>query len=165
MSKTKFLTAALLLLVILNAVTLYFLFAKHDGKRPNGREGGRPSVEFISKQLNFDTLQKTQLMKLRDEHKTEIETLRKEDNMLHDSLFSYVKRGTIDSLKIDSITNLIAANKKHFELTFLKHFSQIRSICRPDQIELFNQTVDQMMKRRMPPQGERERQPGPPAGK
>lgn len=164
MNKTKFLTAALLLLLVLNAVTLYFLFAKRSGKRP-GRDGGRPYSEFISKQLNFDTIQKAQLVKLRDEHKTELELLRKEDKMLHDSLFAYVKRGDMDSVKIDSVANLIAANKKQFEIAFLKHFSQIRSLCKPEQLELFNQTVDQMMKKRMPPQGERNRQQGPPSEK
>lgn len=148
MNKTKFFTAALLLLLVLNAVTLYFLFAKHGDRRFH-RGDGRPYSEFISKQLNFDTTQKSRLTRLRDEHKAELDQLRKQDNILHDSLFAYVKRGDMDSVKIDSVTNLIAANKKQFELVFLKHFSQIRSLCRPDQLELFNKTVDQMMKKRM----------------
>lgn len=157
MSKTNFLSAALLLLLVLNAVTLYFLFTKQGGKRPGGHgDGGRPYSEFISKQLNFDTMQKAQLIKLRNDHKTDLDQLRKQDNVLHDSLFAYVKRGDIDSLKVDSITNLIAGNKKKFELAFLKHFSQIRSLCRPDQLELFNKTVDQLMKKRMPPPDNRD---------
>lgn len=127
------------------------MFGKRSEKRPGSRrDGGRPYSEFISKQLNFDTVQKVQLAKFRDEHKTELDQLRKEDNVLHDSLFAYVKRGDMDSVKIDSVTNLIAANKKQFEIAFLKHFSQIRSLCKPDQLELFNKTVDQMRKRRMP---------------
>lgn len=157
MNKINFLTAALLLLLVLNAVTLYFLFAKQGGKRPVGRgDGGRPYSEFISKQLNFDTTQKAALQKLRDDHKSELDQLRKQDNVLHDSLFAFVKRGQVDSVKVDSITNLIAANRKKFELAFLKHFSQIRSLCRPDQLELFNKTVDQMMKKRMPTPGNRD---------
>lgn len=159
MNKVKFLTAAVILLLVLNGAMLFFMFTKRDGRRPGSREGGRPYSEFISKQLNFDTIQKAELQKFRDQHKTELEQLRKEDNMLHDSLFAYVKRGAIDSSKIDSVTNLIAANKKQFELTFLKHFLQIRSLCRPEQLELFNKTVDQMRKRRMPNFG-RERDTG-----
>jgi len=151
MNKVKFLSAAVVLLLILNAVMLFFMFGKRPAKRPgSGRDGARPYTEFISKQLNFDTLQKAQLIKLRDEHKTDLDQLRKEDNILHDTLFAYIKRGDLDSAKIDSVTNLIAANKKQFEITFLKHFSEIRSLCKPDQLELFNKTVDQMRKRRMP---------------
>lgn len=151
MNKVKFLSAAVVLLLILNAVMLFFMFGKRPEKRPGGgRDGGRSFSEFISKQLNFDTIQKAQLIKLRDEHKTDLDQLRKEDNILHDTLFAYIKRGDLDSAKIDSVTNLIAANKKQFEIAFLKHFSQIRSICKPDQLELFNKTVDQMRKRRMP---------------
>lgn len=166
MNKVKFLSAAVVLLLILNAVMLFFMFGKRPEKRlGGGRDGGRPFSEFISKQLNFDTIQKAQLIKLRDEHKTDLDQLRKEDNMLHDTLFAYIKRGDLDSAKIDSVTNLIAANKKQFEIAFLKNFSQIRSLCKPEQLELFNKTVDQMRKRRMPPQGERNRQQGPPSEK
>jgi periplasmic protein CpxP/Spy len=149
MNKTKFLTAAVILLVILNAATLFFLFKGH-GKKPPVRNGGRPFTEFISKQLNFDTAQTGQLQLLRDKHKAELDTLRKEDKVLHDSLFAFVKRGDMDSVKIDSYLTRISVNKKEFELAFIHHFAQIRSICKPEQLDLFNKMVDQMMKRRMP---------------
>ncbi len=150
MNKTKFLIAAVILLAILNAATLFFLFAKHGGRKPPVRNGGRPFSEFISKQLNFDSAQVTQLQLLRDKHKTELDTLRNEDKMLHDSLSAFVKRGDVDSAKIDSFVARIAYNKKQFELAFFYHFSQIRSLCKPEQLELFNKMVDQMMKKRMP---------------
>lgn len=149
MNKTKFLTAAVILLVILNAATLYFLFNGH-GKKPPVRNGGRPFSEFISKQLNFDSAQSAQLQLLRDKHKTELDNLRKEDKVLHDSLFAFVKRGDMDSVKIDSFLNRISVNKKEFELAFIHHFAQIRSLCKPEQLDLFNKMIDQMMKRRMP---------------
>ncbi|MBY0478918.1 MAG: hypothetical protein K2Q24_14810 [Chitinophagaceae bacterium] len=152
MNKTRFLTIAVLLLLILNASTLFFLFQKRGG--PHSYRGGRPYSEFMSKQLKLDAQQETQLKQLRDEHKTELDKLRKEDMELHEQLFMFVKTGNNDSLWIDSITTLIAANKKRFEHTFFKHFLQIRSICRPDQLELFNTTIDQIMKRRMPSPGE-----------
>ncbi|MFT3843638.1 MAG: hypothetical protein QM725_01190 [Lacibacter sp.] len=148
MNKTNFLTAAVVLLVILNGVTLYFLFSKPQ--RKTSRNGGRPFTEFISKQLNFDSAQAAQLQVLRDAHKANLEALKKEDKILHDSLFVFVKRGDMDSVKIDSFLNLITINKKKFELAFMQNFAQIRKLCRPEQIELFNKMVDQMMKKRMP---------------
>ncbi len=148
MNKSKFLTIAVVLLLLLNATTLYFLFAKKNYKR-SSHGGNRHYSEFIIKQLKFDTVQAAQLKQLRDQHKLELDELRKQDKQLQDAKFTLLKEGVTDSLKIDSVLHLVVANKKQFELAFHKHFMEIRALCRPDQLELFNKTVDDMMKRRM----------------
>jgi periplasmic protein CpxP/Spy len=158
MNKITLLTVAIVLLFLLNAVTLYLLFS-NGHRRPGGMEGGRPDINFISHQLNFDEKQQSEFKILRDQQKTELENLRNNDKSLRDVLVSSLKSGVTDSLKIDSITSLLAASRKIMELTFYKHFSQIRSICRPDQLELFNKTLDEMMKRRMPGPGPKEGRP------
>ena len=159
MNKTKFLTVLVVLLLALNAITLYFVWGKRgDDKHRNGG-GGRPYSEYISKKLNFDTAQTEALKKLRDAHKGELEALRNEDKQIQDAKFKLLKDGTTDSLLLDSLTNLSAANKKKFELAFHKHFMQIRALCRPEQVELFKKTIEEMQKRRMPPQGGKDRRP------
>lgn len=147
MNKTKFLTILVLLLLVLNAVTLFFLLGKKDS--PKSRPGGgRPYSEYLTKKLNLDTLQVAQLKELRDKHKQELSELWKEDRQLQEAKFVLLKEGSTDSLKLDSILTLIVANKKKFELAFHNHFLQIRALCRPDQVELFNTTLDEMKKRR-----------------
>lgn len=164
MNKTRFLTIAVLFLLALNATTLYYLFQKKGEKR-SSRNGGRPYSEFISKQLKLDTVQVAQLKQLRDKHKLDLDELRKQDKQLQAAKFNLLKEGVTDSLKIDSVLNLIAANKKQFEMAFHKHFMEIRALCRPDQLELFNKTIDEMMKRRMPQPGDKNKRPGgPPPG-
>ncbi len=158
MNKTTLLTVAIVLLLLLNAVTLYLLFSGRHNKHSN-REGGRPDINFISHKLNFDEKQQSEFKILRDQQKTELETLRNNDKNLRDALVTSLKSGVTDSLKIDSITNLLALSRKKMELTFYKHFSQIRAICRPEQLELFNKTLDEMMKRRMPGPGPKEGKP------
>ena len=87
MNKTKFLTIAVLLLLLLNATTLYFLFAKKNDKR-SSRGGNRPYSEFIIKQLKFDTVQAAQLKQLRDQHKLELDELKKQDKQFQFMLVS-----------------------------------------------------------------------------
>lgn len=157
MNKTKFLTVLVVLLLALNAVTLYFVWGKRGDA--NHRGGGRPFSEYISKKLNFDTAQTEALKKLRDAHKAELEALRNEDKQIQDAKFTLLKDGSTDSLLIDSLTNLSAANKKKFELAFHKHFLQIRALCKPEQVELFKKTIEEMQKRRMPPPGGKDRRP------
>ena len=148
MSKTKFLTILVVLLLILNAVTLYFLVGNKPApkKKPNGNSS---YSEYMSKKLNFDTVQFQQLKALRDNHKKELDSLRKEDRQVQEAKTQMLKEGVTDSARLDSIFTLAAANKKKFELAFHKHFMQIRALCRPDQLPLFNQTLDEMNKRRM----------------
>jgi periplasmic protein CpxP/Spy len=147
MNKTKFLTILVLLLLVLNAVTLFFLLGKKDGPK-NKPGGGRPYSEYLTKQLNLDSMQVAQLRVLRDKHKEELGNLWKEDRELQEAKFVLLKEGSTDSVKLDSIVTLIVANKKKFELAFHNHFMQIRALCRPDQVELFNKTLDEMKKRR-----------------
>jgi Spy/CpxP family protein refolding chaperone len=148
MNKTKFLTILVLLLLVLNGVTLFFLMGKRDGTKTRSGGGGRPYSEYLTKQLNLDTLQVAQLKDLRDKHKQELGELWKEDKQLQEAKFVLLKEGSTDSLKLDSILTLIGANKKKFELAFHNHFLQIRALCRPEQVELFNKTLDEMKKRR-----------------
>ncbi len=147
MNKTKFLTILVLLLLVLNAVTLFFLLGKKDGPK-NKPGGGRPYSEYLTKQLNLDSMQVAQLRVLRDKHKEELGNLWKEDRELQEAKFVLLKEGSTDSVKLDSIVTLIVANKKKFELAFHNHFLQIRALCRPEQVELFNKTLDEMKKRR-----------------
>jgi protein CpxP len=147
MNKTKFLIILVLLLLVLNAVTLFFLLGKKDSPK-NRPGGGRPYSEYLTKKLNLDTTQVAQLKELRDKHKQELGELWKEDRQLQEAKFVLLKEGSTDSLKLDSLLTLIVANKKKFELAFHNHFLQIRALCRPDQVELFNNTLDEMKKRR-----------------
>ncbi len=156
MNKTKFLTVLVVLLLALNAVTLYFVWGKKDGERHRpGNGGGRPYSEYISKKLNFDTAQQEQLKLLRNKHKEELDSLRKEDRALQEAKTQLLKNGVTDSLQLDSIFSLSALNKKKFEMAFHNHFMQIRALCRPDQLQLFNQTLDEMNKRRWQGPGDR----------
>jgi periplasmic protein CpxP/Spy len=148
MSKTKFLTILVVLLLLLNAVTLYFLIGNKPA--PKKKPGGNRSYsEYISKKLNFDTIQFQQLKELRDNHKKELDSLRKEDRQIQEAKTQMLKDGVTDNVKLDSIFTVAAANKKKFEMAFHNHFMQIRALCRPEQLQLFNQTLDEMNKRRM----------------
>lgn len=153
MNKTKFLTVLVVLLLALNAVTLYFVWGKrNDDKR---RGGGRSYSEYISKKLNFDSQQQEQLKLLRNKHKQELDSLRKEDLALQEAKTQLLKNGVTDSLQLDSIFNLSVIHKKKFEMAFYNHFMQIRALCKPEQLKLFNETLDEMNKRRWQGPGDR----------
>ena len=160
MSKIKFLTTLVVLLLLLIAVTLFFLLGKKDGNKHRPNNGGRPSYsEYISKKLNFDTVQRQELKDLRTKHKQELEDLRKEDKQVQEIKTQMLKDGVTDSVRIDSILSASVIVKKKFEQAFHNHFMQLRAICKPEQITLFNQMLDEMNKRRMPNFGDKKNAP------
>lgn len=159
MSKIKFLTTLVVLLLLLNAVTLFFLIGKKDGNRQRPQVTGRPYSDYITKKLQLDTVQQQELKLLRDKHKQELEQLRKEDKQVQDAKMQLIKNGVTDSATVDSILTLSAMVKKKYEITFHNHFMQIRALCKPEQLPLFYQTLDEMNKRRMQGFGDRKGSP------
>lgn len=159
MSKIKFLTTLVVLLLLLNAVTLFFLIGKKDGNRHRPQNSGRPYSDYITKKLQLDTFQQQELKQLRDEHKKELEQLRKEDKQIQEAKTQLIKNGVADSLVVDSVLSLSAGVKKKYEMAFHKHFMQIRALCKPEQLPLFYQTLDEMNKRRMQGFGDKKSPP------
>lgn len=152
MNKLNFLILCVLLLFVLNGVTLYFLFTGNNRNVP----AQRPGFDFIIRQLKFDEQQKQQFEGLRNQHRAELDVLKKQDRELHHELLKMIQAGNADAAKVDSLTALIGNNKAAFDRAFYRHFSEVRKICKPGQLTLFNETVEQIVKRPPP------REQGPP---
>ena len=67
-NKNKWGTIAFILLVILNLATLTAFWVMKDRRIGMGQEPRSGVVEFLVKELGFDSIQKQKLMGLRDEH-------------------------------------------------------------------------------------------------
>lgn len=140
----RFLTISIALLVVLNAVTLFFLFHMHKGNG-HGLHGGRGGpVDYITKELKLDEKQQGQFANLRDVHHDFLKKMHREDEQLHELYFSLIKTDNPDKLQVDSVAGLIGNQRKMFALTAFDHFRQLRAICRDDQKKWFDNIVDEM---------------------
>ncbi|MBX9784821.1 MAG: periplasmic heavy metal sensor [Chitinophagaceae bacterium] len=155
MNRVTLLTILVVLLFIINSITLYFQFQKPKGRRqpPPDNPG------MIFKKLNLDAQQEQQFKEMRKTHFQRRDSLKAEDMRLRKSMTEMIAAGVTDEQQIDSITNLLAANRKQFETNFYHHFQQLYSILRPEQKKDFGAVLDELLKRQKPPD---RRPPGPP---
>jgi Spy/CpxP family protein refolding chaperone len=139
----RFLTICIVLLLVLNAVTLFILFHMHLGQLHN-MHGGEGPAKYIIEELKLDAKQQEQFAELRNKHHDFARNAHKEEERLHDLYFSLLKTDNPDKMKVDSIATLIGTQHTALATATFQHFQQLRAICRDDQKKLFDATVDEI---------------------
>lgn len=162
MSKVVFLTICIVLLFLLNAGMLIYLFKLRSYQQE--LRGQRADV-FIIDRLHLDARQQQQFAVLRQQHQDVTRRAHDEDRHLHDEYFTLLKTAHPDKTKADSIASLIAAQRAVIERATFDHFEQLRNLCNDDQKKLFDATIDEIARRMAPPPPGRPDGPdGPPEG-
>ena len=155
MEKTKFLTIAVIALLVLNGALIVFLWMGHRRLNPPPPKNGRPpAAAFLIKNLDFDENQTTLYDGLRKAHRAAKDSLQ---NTLRRSREIYFKGiPTDDTSKLAEIGEI---QKESDRITFV-HFQKVRALCRPDQQTKFDEVIGEVLKMmanntKMPPkQGE-----------
>lgn len=155
MNNIKFLKIVILLLVLINISTLAFLWLNRP--QPNNAVEG-----FFAEKLEFTPQQKEQFAALKDEHRDQIQALKKSNKELHDAYFDLLKNPNIDSATVKNAASQILKIKEKEELALFYHFKKIRAICDAKQKQKFDEVIKEAA-RMMAPRGPREGQ-GPPPG-
>lgn len=141
MNKMKFLTISVIILLLLNAFTLFMVFHMHPA-RARGPHDGEDPATYIIKQLKLDDQQQQQFAELRNHHHEITKAAEDEDKRLHDLYFNMLKTDNPDKNKVDSVAILIGEKRKELAIETFDHFQQLRAICRDDQKKLFDATID-----------------------
>jgi periplasmic protein CpxP/Spy len=143
MNKNKFLTYSVVALFIINIITLSFFFFKKD-TRPNERNRPRPK-EIIIDKLDFDKQQIESFDKLIKVHKSSIEAL---DHKIKDSKNNLYQQLSIseNQIVIDSILSTLNKYKSEIELIHFNHFLDIKKLCKPEQLDNYNDLTLELSK-------------------
>jgi periplasmic protein CpxP/Spy len=142
MTKNKLLTFAVIVLFIINIITLSFLFFK--GPRPNERPKQRPS-EIVIDILDFDEQQIIEYKKLIDKHSSQINDLDQKINETKNKLYLELASQENKSKK-DSILSILNTYKSEVEQAHYNHFLDIKKICKPEQLDSYNDLTQELSK-------------------
>ena len=156
MKKITFLTIVVIVLILLNIVVLGFVFTKENN--PRLPEGRRPEPrEIIIKRLHFDEAQQEKDKAEITKHRKEIRELDKAIRANKHKLYDLLAKTYSEEQK-DSLIGVIVANQRKVEEVHFEHFEHIKSICKPDQLEYFNELTRGLPKLFAPqrPRGRRE---------
>lgn len=147
MNRTKLLTIAVIGLLLINLGTLSVLIMHRPPHPPHGEMPPPPGEgprQLIIDRLHFDDAQQKQYQLLIDEHRKKTNELHEASRGMHNDLYSLLKAEPADKAKADSIMLQIADNQKAIENLNFDHFQKIKAICKPDQIEDFNELADEL---------------------
>lgn len=169
MERTKLLTLAVVGLLLLNLLTIGFLFLKPDGPPQPEQAPGRPGAEgpaaVIIERLHMDANQQAHYRQLVQAHQEKTRTLNQKTAQLYRTYYGLLEAPTYDVQQANSMSQQIADNQRAIAQLNFDHFNQIKSLCRPDQLADFNRLVSELARlfgRQQRPQ--RPGMSGPPPG-
>lgn len=146
MERSKFLTIIIIALLVLNLGTLAYLFMQN--RRPPGppiRQEGGPSA-FIIDKLKLDDKQEQAFIVLRDFHRHNMRQKQDSVRMLKETYYKGLETDTPDMAKAAEIeTQILQKQKEMDELTF-DHFARVRQLCNPDQKQLFDEFIGDILR-------------------
>ena len=156
---------AFLLLIFLNIATLTALWLMKDGRPlPFLKEKDPKSgvVDFLVKELGFDSLQKQKLIILRDAHQQKVMGLRKMNREAKDAFFDLLQRSDLPDSVIENGAKNAARFDQELDVLTFQHFREIRNLCTQEQKKKFENVIREVLKMIGTPQGGRPQGPPPP---
>jgi hypothetical protein len=126
MKTLRFYKWAAAALLILNIITLFFLWtgAKHHG--PPGRND---LVDLLS----LEGEKKTKILALQDVHFKEKDKLIDKSSHLHEELFAYFNDPKKDAVDVSTKINQIVENQREIEQMTFDYFKKVSSYCSSEQ--------------------------------
>jgi len=159
MKKITFSTIVIILLLVLNSLTLAFMWAHQPGPAPFPPFGppGPPFAHdrphgpgmFLMRELSFDDKQKQEFEKLRDAHREKARTIQDSLHALKEQLFNGIPGG--DMAQANAVADKIASFQKQLEIVTYEHFKQVRELCNDEQKQKFDKIIGRVLEMMAPP--------------
>lgn len=153
MNKNRLLIFLIAGLLISNILLVVFMMKGrgpgHHGPPPPHHGGPR---DLIIERLHFDDTQIQQFEKLIQEHR---KNLREQDEALltiKNTLYSNLKSEENKTVT-DSLINSMVAIQNKIEHIHYSHFGDIKKLCKPEQLEDFNELASELSRLFGPPKG------------
>lgn len=160
LNKNKYISWLVILLAVLNIALLVFIWSgqKRFGKNPP--PGG---MILLEERLQLEPAQIRQLKQLRETHFQKIDALRKDSREARKTLHSLWSQANVNE-KVNDLTQRLGTTQAAIEKATYQHFAQIRAICTPQQQEIFDTIIEDVLRKGDRPGGKDGRRP-PPKGR
>jgi len=146
-NSNKFLTVAVVLLLITNIALVVFMFTGKNNRRGWHSDGRKDPSELMAKELGMTDQQRKEQKLLKEEHFKTIKPLFDSLRAAKSAFFALSKEQNVSDSLINVYHNRIS--EKQFEidkLTFV-HFKKVRALFTPEQQPKFDEFVQKMMQK------------------
>lgn len=148
MSKTKFLTALVLGLLLIN-VGLVAMVLFNEPPPPKFKKGEGPRA-YIIEELNLDEAQVDEYNALIEEHKTAFKALNQKVEKIRFEVYTGITNGQTIAER-DSLIDQLGDYQEAIEQLHCAHFSDLKVVCREDQQEAFSVLMGEVVGLLQPP--------------
>ncbi|MEO1653482.1 MAG: periplasmic heavy metal sensor [Bacteroidota bacterium] len=111
----------------------------------------RPMMPRVLRELKLDRQQRAQFHLLAKEHHQSMKELRREIRSQLQDYFAGLKENEVDK-RAEALEKIKKLETERLAITYA-HFEDIKSLCRPEQLEGFPRIVDQALHLISPPSG------------
>lgn len=162
-NRNKVVGIAFLLLVLLNIATLVTFWVMREGRPGMAGTEPRPGVvDFMVKELGFDSVQKEQLMQLRKTYQQEMREVRSHNRDAKNDFFALLPQAAISDSALQKAAQAAVLYDTQTDILTFRHFQSVRKLCTAEQQKKFDDIIQEVL-RMSAPTGPGNR-PGPPAG-
>ena len=145
MEKQKLVTFSIIALLVINLGTLGFLLFSGPKKGHFPPDGGRPKPrEIIIEQLHLDAQQVADYEVLIHQHRKQITATEDKIRDAKNELYLLLNSTTVDATKKNSLVNTLGQYQKEIELIHFNHFSDIKKLCKPEQLDGFSDLTEEL---------------------
>lgn len=130
-------------LILLNIGLLSYIFL--DRRKPHRRDFSPPWMIF-SERIGFDSQQQAKFDSLRTIHMATLDSLRQASVPMRLQLFGLMDSAALDTTRFVLLLDSITQNRREQEQRTFEHFREVRTICRPDQLDKFKEAMRDVSK-------------------
>jgi hypothetical protein len=158
-ARQKWLLVLVGILLVTNIITLAVLWSTKKSGKDNAQQQRPRMGQFIVDQMKFDSVQEKAYWIMRDSmvnnQRPVWDSIRAARKRFYDLVNQQVTNDSLLLARAEEITEY----QQKLDLITLHHFQNVRTLCRPDQVQKFD-TVIQEIVNRMTPQRRPNNKPG-----
>ena len=150
-NRNKWWAIAFLLLMAFNVATLIAFWMIRDKRSGPPPGQGIAVVEFLSKELGFDSVQKEKLAHLHDVHQMNMRELRKNNREAKNDFFDLLHQPDIADSTLQKAAQASVKYEAETDMLTFRHFQQVRALCNETQKKKFDSVIQEVLRMNAPP--------------
>lgn len=139
MKTLRFYKILVVILVLVNLGTVYFLWN-------SGKHHGPPGKNEIVENLGLTGSAKEQILIMQDKHFKDKHVLIQKSKNLHEKLFSYFNDKSKDSSDVVALIDQIVENQRETEQMTFDYFKEVSALCTPEQQKKLQEMIHHVLR-------------------
>jgi len=111
----------------------------------------RMIAPFLEKELNLSEEQRGEFERIKAEHFERSNAVRAEIHFLKQEILEEAFSDSPDTSKVKRLARQIGEKEAEFEEFLFQHFNELKTVCKPEQLEELKKIFDEIIEKNRPP--------------